>query len=200
MNRQRIANTLLRLGEKAVRGWLRSRGEAPTRRSGRRRDRDDSPFRTPTSSPRRSPRPDDRDEHVTNYPGDYTKRPRIEYEANNDDEPDPGEIVWTWVPFEEDHTQGKDRPVLVIGHDGRWLLALQVSTVDADDPGHHAREAGFGRHWLTIGSGDWDTRGRDSEVRVNRIIRIDPDNVRRIGAKLDRERYQRVTDEVLTHY
>ena len=31
---------------------------------------------------------------------------------------DPGEIVWTWVAYEEDPTQGKDRPVLVVGRDG----------------------------------------------------------------------------------
>ena len=46
------------------------------------------------------------------------------YAARPDGRPDPGEIVWTWVPFEEDHTQGKDRPVLLIGRDGRWLLGL----------------------------------------------------------------------------
>lgn len=24
--------------------------------------------------------------------------------------PDPGEVVWAWVPYEEDTSQGKDRP------------------------------------------------------------------------------------------
>jgi hypothetical protein len=58
---------------------------------------------------------------------------------------DPGEIVWTWVPFEEDHTQGKDRPVLVIGRDAQWLLALPLTSKDHDrDLGKEART---GRRW-----------------------------------------------------
>ena len=32
-----------------------------------------------------------------------------------DGEPDPGEVVWAWVPYEDDPAQGKDRPVLVVG-------------------------------------------------------------------------------------
>jgi len=64
---------------------------------------------------------------------------------------DPGEIVWTWVPFEEDHDQGKDRPVLVIGHDGPWLLALPLSGKDHDHDSD--QEARAGRHWADIGSG-----------------------------------------------
>ena len=31
-----------------------------------------------------------------------------------DGEPDPGEVVWAWVPYEDDPSQGKDRPVLVL--------------------------------------------------------------------------------------
>jgi hypothetical protein len=78
---------------------------------------------------------------------------------------DPGEVVWTWVPYEEDHSQGKDRPVLVIGHDGEWLLALPLTSQDHDrDAG---QEASQGRYWLDIGAGPWDTSGRSSEVRIN---------------------------------
>src|SRR5690606_13225332 len=29
--------------------------------------------------------------------------------------PDSGEVIWTWVPYEENDGRGKDRPVLVIG-------------------------------------------------------------------------------------
>ena len=56
------------------------------------------------------------------YPGDATRLPDTTYAPRPDGRPDPGEIVWTWVPFEEDHSQGKDRPVLVIGRDGDWLV------------------------------------------------------------------------------
>ena len=38
-----------------------------------------------------------------------------EYSPELDHDPDPGEIVWTWVAFEEDASVGKDRPVAVVG-------------------------------------------------------------------------------------
>jgi len=107
---------------------------------------------------------------------------------------DPGEIVWTWVPFEEDRSQGKDRPVLVIGHDGPWLLALALTSKD------HRRDAAAHPHsrsqWTDIGSGPWDRRGRASAVRVDRVLRVDPDGVRREGAVLDRRRFDTVATAV----
>src|SRR4051794_4972377 len=33
---------------------------------------------------------------------------RMSYSPIHDGAPDPGEIVWTWVPFEENDGQGKD--------------------------------------------------------------------------------------------
>lgn len=117
------------------------------------------------------------------YPGDFEGVPTIVYDPHPDGEPDPGEIVWAWVPYEEDHSRGKDRPVLLIGHDGPWLLALQMSSKDRNDNTEHERRQG--RIWVDIGSGAWDHRGRPSEARVNRILRIDPDAIRREGAVLD---------------
>lgn len=128
------------------------------------------------------------------YPGDYTQLPEIVYDPHPDGRPDPGEIVWTWVPYEEDHSQGKDRPVLLIGRDGRWLLGLQVTSQDHDRDA--AQEARAGRLWMDIGAGEWDQKRRPSEVRVNRIIRIDPDGVRRVGAILDRAMFDAVAQEV----
>ncbi len=124
------------------------------------------------------------------YPGDFHGVPDVSYAPNLDGRPDPGEIVWTWVPYEEDHSQGKDRPVLLIGRDADWLLALPLTSKDHDrdkDQEHHA-----GRDWVDIGSGPWDTRGRPSEVRINRILRVDPAAVRREGAVLDRSRFDAV--------
>jgi hypothetical protein len=128
------------------------------------------------------------------YPGDYTGTPDLAYAPRPDGQPDPGEIVWTWVPFEEDHRQGKDRPVLLVGHDGAWLLALMLTSKDHDRD--HAQEAQQGRHWHDIGSGAWDGRGRPSEVRVDRILRVDPTAVRREGAVLDRATFEQVADAV----
>ena len=38
----------------------------------------------------------------------------IAYAPKPDGRPDPGEVVWTWVPYEDDPSQGKDRPVLLV--------------------------------------------------------------------------------------
>ena len=117
------------------------------------------------------------------YPGDYTGPIQPMYKPDLDGDADPGEIVWGWVPFEEDHTQGKDRPVLVIGHDGRWLLALMLTSKDHVPGGvGEVREDEHGTRYFNAGAGDWDRQGRQSEIRLDRIIRISDQDVRREGA------------------
>ena len=103
-------------------------------------------------------------------------------------------MVWTWVPYEEDHREGKDRPVLIIGRDHEWLLGLLLTSKDHDRDA--VQEARSGRRWMDIGTGEWDPQRRPSEVRINRIIRIDPDDVRRIGAVLDRDIFDDVAAAV----
>ena len=114
-----------------------------------------------------------------------------EYAPRPDGRPDPGEIVWTWVPYEDDPARGKDRPVLLVGHDGTSLLALMLTSKDHDRDA--AQEARAGRHWHDIGTGDWDSRHRPSEVRLDRVLRVDPAEIRREGAVLPRT----VFDEVI---
>ncbi len=123
------------------------------------------------------------------YPGDFRGRVAPAYRPDLDGEPDPGEIVWTWVPYEDDHTRGKDRPVLVVGHDGPWLLCLILSSRDHDTDPSPRR----GEQWLDLGAGEWDSQRRPSEVRLDRVVRIDPAAVRREGAILDRVRFDAVT-------
>ena len=53
---------------------------------------------------------------------------RIEYTPALDGDPDPGEVVWTWVPYEEDPTLGKDRPVVIIGRHGADLSGVALTT------------------------------------------------------------------------
>ena len=105
----------------------------------------------------------------SDYPGDYRDMINFEYSPSLDGDADPGEIVWTWVPFEEDHSQGKDRPVLLVGRDGEYLLALMMTSKD-----HNNREHAD-PNYLDIGSGPWDPQGRASEVKLNRVIRVRPD-------------------------
>ncbi|MBF0723727.1 type II toxin-antitoxin system PemK/MazF family toxin [Sanguibacter inulinus] len=116
------------------------------------------------------------------YPGDFTGALRPQYSPQLDGAPDPGEIVWTWVPYEEDFSRGKDRPVLLVGRDGAWLLGLMLTSKDHSRDA--ADEARYGRRWVDVGSGPWDSQGRDSEVRVDRVVRVDPGAVRREGAIL----------------
>jgi hypothetical protein len=118
---------------------------------------------------------------------------RIGYTPRADGAPDPGEVVWAWVPFDEGDGRGKDRPVLVIGRRGGDLLALMLTSKDHDRDA--ADEARFGRYWTDIGRGPWDARGRPSEVRLDRLLVLDPAGVRREGAALDRVRFDRVVAE-----
>ncbi|SOD58466.1 PemK-like, MazF-like toxin of type II toxin-antitoxin system [Streptomyces zhaozhouensis] len=109
---------------------------------------------------------------------------RTAYAPEPDGDPDPGEIVWTWVPYEENDGRGKDRPVLVVAREeGReTLLAVQLTSQDKD----HDDE------WLPLGAGPWDRTGRDSWVHLDRVLRVHPDGMRREACALDRARYNRV--------
>ncbi len=45
----------------------------------------------------------------------FRRQTKVSYDPHADGRPDPGEVVWGWVPFEDDPKRGKDRPVLLIG-------------------------------------------------------------------------------------
>jgi hypothetical protein len=113
------------------------------------------------------------------------------YAPNLDGDADPGEIVWTWVAYEDDPRQGKDRPVLVVGRDGRTLLGLMLSS-NGDRDGQ--------RHWYALGPGAWDRELRPSWVRLDRVLTVDEDGIRREGAVLDRVRFEAVAQELRTGY
>ena len=116
---------------------------------------------------------------------------RLEYSPDLDGDADPGEVVWTWVQYEEDPHQGKDRPVLVVGRDGRTLLGLMLSS-------RHERDGQ--RNWLALGGGAWDADDRPSWVRLDRVIEVDEDGIRREGAILERTRFDRVADVLRRNY
>ena len=129
----------------------------------------------------------------SDYPGDYRDMINFEYSPSLDGDADPGEIVWTWVPFEEDHSQGKDRPVLLVGRDGEYLLALMMTSKD-----HNNREHAD-PNYLDIGSGPWDPQGRASEVKLNRVIRVRPDAMRREGAIMPEDTFRLVERAWIRH-
>jgi hypothetical protein len=116
--------------------------------------------------------------------------PRLRYAPHADGRADPGEVVWAWVPYEEDPSQGKDRPVLVIGEEQGQLLALALTSKDHDRDEEQERRAG--RLWMDVGTGAWDAQHRPSEVRLNRLLRLDPTSVRREGAALPQDVFDAV--------
>ena len=116
---------------------------------------------------------------------------RIEYSPDLDGRADPGEIVWTWVVYEDDPTRGKDRPVLVVGRDQRVLLGLMLSSQD-----RHAADG----DWVGIGTGSWDYEGRPSWVRLDRVLDVPEDGIRREGAILEREKFELVATRLRAEF
>ena len=52
----------------------------------------------------------------------------LAYAPQPDGRADPGEVVWTWVAYEDDPRRGKDRPVLVVGREGATLLGTGAAS------------------------------------------------------------------------
>jgi hypothetical protein len=116
---------------------------------------------------------------------------KLVYAPDLDGRADPGEIVWTWVVYEDDPTCGKDRPVLVVGRDRRTLLGLMLSSQEyhRDDP-----------DWVSIGGGSWDYEARPSWVRLDRVLDVPEESIRREGAILDREMFEVVAARLRAEY
>jgi hypothetical protein len=116
---------------------------------------------------------------------------KLVYAPDLDGRADPGEIVWTWVVYEDDPTRGKDRPVLVVGRDRSTLLGLMLSSQE-----HHRND----RDWVGIGSGSWDYEGRASWVRLDRVLDVPEEGIRREGAILEREVFEVVAARLRAEY
>jgi hypothetical protein len=116
---------------------------------------------------------------------------RLLYLPRLDGRADPGEIVWTWVRFEDNPRRGKDRPVLVVGRKGSAVLGLMLSS---------QQERDGQEHWFALGPGSWDPEGRPSWVRLDRVLELPEKGIRREGAVLDRERFDAVARQLRDHY
>ncbi|WP_458113878.1 type II toxin-antitoxin system PemK/MazF family toxin [Arthrobacter sp. R1-13] len=122
------------------------------------------------------------------YRGDFTGTADLRYSPSPDGKPDPGEVIWTWVPFEEDHSQGKDRPVLLVGSHGGYLLGVMLTTKD------HGKDYRRSGDYVDLGPGSWDRQWRPSEARLDRILQINPKDIRREGAIIDAGSFVLVAD------
>lgn len=114
----------------------------------------------------------------------------VSYAPERDGDADPGEVVWTWVAYEDDASQGKDRPVLILGWDGPQLAGVQLSSKDHSDR-DDARE------WVAVGTGGWDPKARASWADASRLLRVSPAAVRREGSALDENRFRTVLARVV---
>ncbi|WP_350352249.1 type II toxin-antitoxin system PemK/MazF family toxin [Microbacterium sp. A8/3-1] len=115
----------------------------------------------------------------------------VGYSPQSDGAPDAGEIVWTWVPYEENDGRGKDRPVLVIGRasaDRVYAVRMTSRAHDGD------------RDFLAIGAGPWDSQGRESWVDIEQLYSVHEHGLRREAAVLDRGRYDRVASALTRRY
>ncbi|WP_344832287.1 type II toxin-antitoxin system PemK/MazF family toxin [Actinocorallia longicatena] len=111
----------------------------------------------------------------------------LEYSPELDGLADPGEIVWAWVPFEEDPSQGKDRPLLVIGRHRKLLLAMQLTSKAHEDA-------------LPLGPGAWDREGRPSYLRLDRVFTLAEGDLRREGAIMDGDLFAKVASVLMAHH
>lgn len=119
------------------------------------------------------------------------RRRALSYAPQLDGRADPGEIVWTWVNYEDDPKRGKDRPVLVIGRYSKTLFGLMLSSNEERDGEPH---------WLALGPGAWDHEHRPSWIRLDRVLTMREDAIRREGAVLDRGRFDRVSEVLRGRY
>jgi hypothetical protein len=114
---------------------------------------------------------------------DVTYRPRSDAQA------DPGEVVWTWVPYEENDGRGKDRPVLIVARAGGSLLGVALTS----KPHEHGE-------FVAVGAGGWDGSGRPSWAGVGRVFRVQGAGVRRVSVAVDARVFARVSRDLVGRY
>ena len=189
-----LLNRILTLLGHAASDALAQKPSAPSGTSGSTPSGSAEPAqsRTPKSSAAPSSR------GVSVYDVSALGLPDFAYSPDPDGEADPGEVVWAWVPFEEDPAQGKDRPVLVLARHETRLVVAQMTSKDHDRDA--AQEARWGRFWHDVGTGDWDRQGRPSEVRLDRLLLVEAASVRREGATMKREVFDGVVAALRHHH
>lgn len=119
------------------------------------------------------------------------RRARMSYSPSTNGNPDPGEIVWTWVPYEERDGRGKDRPVLLVASDPDGTAMAVALT---------SKPHGDAADFVSIGRGSWDSQGRASWVGIERVFRVHPAGMRREAAALDADRFSLVADAIAGRY
>ncbi|MCK6065357.1 MULTISPECIES: type II toxin-antitoxin system PemK/MazF family toxin [Microbacterium] len=115
----------------------------------------------------------------------------MSYAPDADGAPDAGEIVWTWVPYEERDGRGKDRPVLVIARQSRdRVYAVRLTSTPHPGSVDH----------VALGPGEWDSRRRPSWVDLGQLYSVHERGMRREASALDAARFTQVADALQRRY
>lgn len=115
-------------------------------------------------------------------PSESMARP-IFYAPDMDGQADPGEVVWIWVPADGPGNPPRERSMVVVGRTRNTILGLLISC----NPEHRVDD-----DWIDIGAGGWDERGRQSWVRLDRILEVSELGIRRQGTVIPRGRFERI--------
>lgn len=115
----------------------------------------------------------------------------IYYAPDMDGQAEPGEVVWIWAPSDGPEAPPRERAMLVIGRDRHTILGLLISP----NPKHADAES-----WLEIGAGEWDAAGRQCWIRLDRVLEVSEQGVRRQGALFPQRRFERIATRLRNNY
>lgn len=119
-------------------------------------------------------------------------RPRtIFFAPDMDGQADSGEVVWVWVPAAGAQQPPQERAILVIGRTRTTVLGLLISP----NPDHADEDK-----WLEIGRGEWDEQGRQCWIRLDRVLEISEEQVRRQGTLFPARRFERIANRLRSVY
>ncbi len=119
-------------------------------------------------------------------------RPRsVSFAPDLDGQADSGEVVWVWVPGDAPTAPPQERAILVIGRTRTTVFGLLISP----NPDHATEE-----WWLEIGAGEWDERGRQCWVRLDRVLEVPEEQIRRQGTLFPPRRFERIANRLRSVY
>ncbi|ANE04572.1 type II toxin-antitoxin system PemK/MazF family toxin [Corynebacterium crudilactis] len=111
----------------------------------------------------------------------------IFYAPDMDGQADPGEVVWIWAPADGPQQPPRERAIVVVGRNRNAILGLLISC----NPAHRTDD-----DWIDIGSGSWDPRGRQSWVRLDRILEVSELGITRQGTVIPQGRFERIANRL----
>lgn len=114
----------------------------------------------------------------------------IFYAPDMDGQADPGEVVWADI-----HTvKGGEiarRSLLIVGRRHHTLLTLLISS-----NAEHADQD----NWFKIGTGPWDSKGRESWIRIDKILELPESLIQRRGVSMPERRFERIASRLRDDY